>query len=97
MINHYIREEVLFIPVIVVPNSKKQDISIYDNTLKVHIIKPPAEGRANREIIEYFTRLLKIKKSQIKIEKGLSSRNKVLSIRGITIDSFLQKIEPNLE
>jgi hypothetical protein len=55
-----------------------------DGVLKVKIAAPPVKGRANRELIEFLSQLLKVSKSSITLEKGATSRRKVISINGLS-------------
>ncbi len=62
------------------PNSSKNEITGYNEakkSLKVNIAAPPDKGKANKEIIKFFSKLLKKK---VNIIKGLKSRDKVLQI-----------------
>lgn len=57
-------------------NLVEQDI----NALVVHLTKPAADGQANSQLIELLAKHFKIKKYQIKIMRGLKSRNKIVEI-----------------
>ncbi len=66
------------IKIIVKPNSPKNEIRSYDKekcAYKVNIKAPPEKGKANKEIIKFFSKLLKKK---INIVKGLKSREKII-------------------
>ncbi len=73
--------------------SKNQIIGLHNGALKVKIQAPPVEGKANDEIIFYFSKLLKIPKSRLQILKGDLSRHKTLFIEGISASEF-QKLIP---
>ena len=79
MIEKYIKGNKL--KIIVKPNSPKNQITGYNESrqaLKVNIKAPPEKGKANKEIIKFFTKILKKK---IKITKGLKSKQKILEIK----------------
>ncbi len=76
----------------VVPNSKSRSIALHDGTLKIHITKPPVEGRANKAIIEYLSKILRIKKSSITIDKGAVSKSKLIAIEDMEAGEFLKAI-----
>lgn len=66
--------------IIVKPNSPKNEIVYFDKekqAYRVNIKAVPEKGKANMEIIKFFSKLLKKK---VKIVKGLKSREKVLRI-----------------
>jgi uncharacterized protein len=65
------------------PNAGKNAIAGYaENVLHVKIAAPPVEGKANQELIEFFSELLDIRKSDITIDKGTSGRRKLVIISG---------------
>ena len=64
--------------VLVKPNSKKSEILGYDkNMVKVAIKEPADKNKANKEVIKFFSKLLKKK---VRIKSGLTSREKILEI-----------------
>ena len=65
-------------------SSKTGIVGPYGNALKVKLTSPPVEGKANKELIEVLARELKVKKKDIEIVSGRSSKNKVVRINGIT-------------
>ncbi len=67
------------------PRAKKNAITgEVGDALKLSLTTPPVEGRANEACIEYFAKLLKVPRSSVTIASGLSSRNKVIRIAGVT-------------
>ena len=64
--------------ILVKPNSKKNEILGYENNIvKVAIKEPADKNKANKEVIKFFSKLLKRK---LRIKSGLTSREKVLEI-----------------
>ena len=55
-----------------------------DGTLKIRIKAAPVEGKANQQLTEFLSDLLNVPKSSIEIISGLSARNKLVTITGIT-------------
>jgi uncharacterized protein (TIGR00251 family) len=53
---------------------------------KVAVSAPPAEGRANEAVVELVSELLGVKRRQVTLKRGASSRSKVLEVAGITAD-----------
>ena len=69
------------ITVKVKPNSKEQNIiKNEDGSLLVRLKSPPVDGKANQELINILAKEFKVKKSQIKIKYGSSSRQKLIEI-----------------
>jgi uncharacterized protein (TIGR00251 family) len=65
-------------------SSRRQITGIMDNTiLKVKLTAPPVDGSANEQLIELISESTGVKKSQIKILRGLSSKRKLVGITGV--------------
>ncbi|WP_044469839.1 DUF167 family protein YggU [Mannheimia massilioguelmaensis] len=60
--------------------SKDQIIGIHDEELKVCITAPPVDGAANAHLLKYFSKLFKVPKSSIVLEKGELNRHKQVFI-----------------
>ncbi len=74
----------IVIEVKVEPRSSKKGIAgVMDNVLKVKLTAPPVEGEANEQLIEVVSELTGMRKSNIRIVRGLSSKRKVVEIKGI--------------
>ena len=77
-------DSIVRIAVKVQPGARRNGITGYsDSVLRVKIAAPPMEGKANKELIAYFSDILDVRKSAITIEKGQTSRNKLISIEGV--------------
>jgi hypothetical protein len=63
------------------PNSKQQSIKEEpDGSFRVHLKSPPVDGKANEELIKLLAERFDVRKSQIRIKSGLSSRQKLIEI-----------------
>lgn len=56
------------------------------------IAAPPERGKANKELITFLSRVLGVKKSAIAIIKGETSRNKAVTIAGMSREDILERI-----
>ena len=61
------------------------------------IAAPPVNGKANRELIKFLGYVLGVGKSNLAIEKGMTSRRKVITIQGLTQIEVRQRIERLLD
>jgi uncharacterized protein len=69
------------------PRAKKNAITgEVGHALKVALTAPPVDGKANDACIEFFAKLLKVSRSSVTIAAGLSSRNKVIRVAGVTAE-----------
>lgn len=65
----------------VIPNAKKSEFVGYrNNVLTIRIKAPAIDGKANKELIDFLSKELKIAKGDIKIIKGEKSNTKLLTI-----------------
>lgn len=77
-INNYIKNNHL--KIIVKPNSNNNDIIKFDDekqALRVNISAPADKNKANKEVIKFFSKLLK---KRVEIKSGLTSKEKMLRI-----------------
>ena len=71
----------MLVRVRVIPRSKKNEvIDLGNNQLKVRVISPPVDGRANKELIESLARYYRKSISSITIKRGTTSRAKLVEI-----------------
>jgi uncharacterized protein (TIGR00251 family) len=52
--------------------------------LKIAVTAPPADGRANQALVEVLRKALGVKRSQVELIGGQTSRDKRFLIRGLT-------------
>jgi len=66
------------------PGAKKSRmIGPYAGGLKIAIAAPPVDGKANSALIEFLSESLGIRRSQIEILRGETSKEKFILIRGV--------------
>ena len=88
------KEEKTTIVVQVQPKSGQNKVTGFeDGVLHLKIAAPPAKGKANQELLRFMANILGIAKSNIAIEKGLTSRRKVIGIRGLTQEEVARELE----
>jgi uncharacterized protein (TIGR00251 family) len=74
----------IIIEVKVVPGSSKAGIvGVFENVLKIKLTAPPVEGAANEQLIRLLSEEFGIKKSDVIIVKGGSSRRKTIKLKGV--------------
>lgn len=75
-----VTEQGIVLTIKIVPNSSKNDIIIEEDFVKIKITAQPVENKANKALIEFLSKMLKVPKTKIEIIKGLSSKEKTISI-----------------
>lgn len=64
----------------VTPHAKQNKVVDADGVLRVYTTTAPEKGRANDAVVKLLADYLDVPKSRIKIAKGLTGRNKVVTI-----------------
>lgn len=75
-------------------NAKSTYLSAEKDNFKLHVSKPPVDGKANEEIIKFFSKELSVAKSKVSILRGEKSKNKIIEIdvEDNVWNNFLDKI-----
>ncbi|MFH1868662.1 MAG: DUF167 domain-containing protein [Candidatus Omnitrophota bacterium] len=69
------------ISVKVLPRAPKEEVvELEDGTFKAYLKAAPADGKANISLIAVLAEFFSVKKSDIKIITGLTSRKKIVEI-----------------
>ena len=75
------------------PRAKKNGITgEVGDALKVDLTAPPVDGKANAACIEFLAKFLKVPRSSVTIAAGLSSRNKVIRVAGLTAEELRARL-----
>jgi uncharacterized protein (TIGR00251 family) len=61
-------------------------------SLKVAVTAPPEDGRANKALIEVLRKALGVKRSQIEIVSGVTSREKRVLVLGMTTQDLQTRL-----
>jgi uncharacterized protein len=79
------------IDISVSPKSSRNKILINENnSIKIFLTDPPVDGKANAGLISLLSKSLKIPKSSILIIHGETSKNKRISISGLTSNDVIE-------
>jgi uncharacterized protein (TIGR00251 family) len=75
------KEKYFTIYVKVIPKSSTSKVEkLSEKEYKVKLNSPPIDGKANKELIELLSEYFSIPKSNIVIQSGMNSKNKVIKI-----------------
>jgi len=68
------------------PNAKQNEIIGFEgDILRIKVTAQPIKGKANKALIDLLSKSLGVRKSNIAIEKGETSKQKVILIQGLTM------------
>ncbi|XP_073835863.1 UPF0235 protein C15orf40 homolog [Musca autumnalis] len=88
------------IRVLAKPGAKNNGITdISSEGVGVQIAAPPSEGEANAELVKYLSKVLQLRKSDVSLDKGSRSRNKIVMVsKGVTsVDVIRGHIQKEIE
>ena len=63
--------------------SRTKVVGEHDGRLKIALAAPPVDGEANAALIEFLSDALNVRKSDVSLLEGETSRRKRLAVRGV--------------
>lgn len=60
--------------------------------MRARLQAPPVEGAANEALITFLARRLRLPKRAVTIERGATSREKLVAVMGLTLDELWQRL-----
>ena len=67
----------------VTPRAKQNRVQPQeDGSLKVYVTAPPEDGRANEAVVGIIAEWLGVKRRDVEIVRGATSRNKIVRVAG---------------
>jgi hypothetical protein len=79
-------------PVRAQPGARRNEIrGVRDGMLKVRVTQSPEKGKANKALVELLCKSLGLRKSQIELISGETSRQKRFLVRGITSEELTKR------
>ena len=80
----------------VVPAGSRNQISgILDGMLKIKVTSPAEKGKANQALINFLAQMLNVKKNQLSIISGQTSRLKQIQVLSMPAETLLKKLGLN--
>ena len=83
------------------PNSKRSSVcEINEEAVEIAIGAPATEGKANSELVDFLSSILKVKKKQISLTFGEKNKNKVISINPfdqLTLESVFEILKKEMD
>ena len=82
------KDEGIIVNLKISPNASKNEIIKSSEGVKVKITAQPIDGKANKCLVEYLSKLFRISKSSILILKGETSKEKTILIKTVDDDKI---------
>jgi len=86
-------EEQARIAVRVQPNASQNEVLRFeDGVWHIRVTAPPVKGKANYALIKFLSEILGISKGNLTIEKGATSKRKIIDIDGLTQNRVMEQL-----
>jgi uncharacterized protein (TIGR00251 family) len=72
--------------------SRDEVVGKHGNALKIRITAPPVAGAANKHLLRFLAKKLKIPRTQLAIQTGAASRTKAIAIQGVSAAEVHEKL-----
>jgi hypothetical protein len=72
--------------------SRDEVVGPYGDGLKIRITAAPVAGAANKHLLKFLAKELRVARSQMNITSGATSRAKSIAIEGITAEEVRQRL-----
>ncbi|MEE8443381.1 MAG: DUF167 domain-containing protein [Dehalococcoidia bacterium] len=75
------------------PGARRNEIiGLAEAVLRIRIAAPAHEDRANRALVEFLAGKLGVPKGRVRIVRGHTSRNKVISVEGLEREEAIRRL-----
>jgi uncharacterized protein (TIGR00251 family) len=72
--------------------SRDEVVGPHRDTLKIRITAPPVAGGANKHLLKFLAKRLKIARTGIVIQSGAGCRTKILTIQGVSASQVQERL-----
>ena len=88
-----VKEERTTIVIQVQPNARLDQVTLSEDGIwHLRIAAPPTQGKANRELLKFLGEVLGVARSNLTIKRGITSRRKVIAVKGLTESQVTKKL-----
>ena len=63
------------------------------SVLSVRLAAPPVDGAANKALVEFLATTIGVPRSAVRIVSGETSRHKMVSVTGVTLEAASRRLE----
>lgn len=78
----------------VTPRARKSEVGgiLEDGTIRIRIQEPPVEGKANRALVVFLSKILGVRKNQIEIVAGEKGLDKIVAVEAMTAEEVEKRL-----
>ena len=83
----------------VTPRARRTEVAGIrdDGTLKIRVVAPPVEGKANAALIKFLAEILGVRKRSVEIVAGHRGLDKLISILDMTAEEVEERILAHMQ
>ncbi|MFO0586290.1 MAG: DUF167 domain-containing protein [Polyangiaceae bacterium] len=74
-------------------SSRSAILGVREGALDVALTSPPADGAANSELLALLAKALDVRRGDLSIAIGMSSRNKVIDVNGVGPEAARERLQ----
>ncbi len=75
------------------PGSAKARVAgLYGERLKIAVAAPPVAGKANKDVVKFLAKVFAVPVKNIAVIRGQTSRQKTVSLRGISEEEVRKRM-----
>lgn len=79
------KEDGVCIRIRALPRARKTDVAgMHDGALKIRLIAPPVDGKANQALEKFVAGRLGVASSAVRVIAGHKNRNKIIHVSGVS-------------
>ncbi len=75
--------------------SRTRVVAEHDGRLKVQLAAPPVDGEANAALVEFLAGALRVRRTDVVIERGETGRRKTVRVSGVGAAAVRAALLPN--
>ena len=75
--------------------SRTRVVGEHDGRLKIQLAAPPVDGEANAALVEFLAAALRVRKGDVRIERGDTGRRKTVRVPGVTAATAVRALGQN--
>ena len=65
-----------------------------EGVVRIRVAAAPEKGKANKELIRFLAKSLGLRKADLSIATGKTSRRKTVAVTGLSADEIRQRLKP---
>lgn len=88
----------VIVPVKAQPGARRNGVAgEHAGALKVQVTQAPEDGKATEAVLELLADVLQVKRSQVKLLSGATSRQKRFLVSGLPLAEIAKRLQSKLE